>query len=316
MKKISILDTSICGTNLGDQIIMDAVNQILNQIFNGDFFIRLQTHDVINKVSYEHIQQSEYVIVGGTNLLSSNMNYYNQWKISLWDSLFIKDVILMGVGWCEYQPKPNLYTKILYNKVLNKSFFHSVRDSYSEKQLKSIGIDNVINTSCPTMWSLTEEHCSNIPCKKSSCVLLTFTKYRQCPEYDFQLINLLKDEYKKILFWIQQPEDFKYMRDMCGDDEQIVYIQPTLKALDKVLLECDLDYIGTRLHAGIRALQAKKRTLIISVDNRATEIAKDTNLPTISRDNIEGIANWINSNQKTFIKIPIGNIREWKNQFI
>ena len=74
--------------------------------------------------------------------------------------------------------------------------------------------------------------------------------------------------------------------------------------------------MGTRLHAGVRALQHKKRTLILSVDNRANEIAKDTNLPVISRDNLAAIASWINSKYETKIKIPVDNINQWKNQFL
>ena len=41
--------------------------------------------------------------------------------------------------------------------------------------------------------------------------------------------------------------------------------------------------VGTRLHAGIRALQKGNQALILSVDNRATEINKDINIPVISR---------------------------------
>lgn len=99
MKKISVFDTSFCSSNLGDQIIMDAVGKMLNDIFERDFFIKIQTHDVIGKSSYKTIKDSDYAIVGGTNLLSSNMNFYNQWKISLLDSFYIKNIILMGVGW-------------------------------------------------------------------------------------------------------------------------------------------------------------------------------------------------------------------------
>ena len=49
----------------------------------------------------------------------------------------------------------------------------------------------------------------------------------------------------------------------------------------------NIDYVGTRLHAGIRALQHKKRTIIIGIDNRAIEKAKDFNLTVIDRKNIK-----------------------------
>ena len=78
----------------------------------------------------------------------------------------------------------------------------------------------------------------------------------------------------------------------------------------------DIDFIGSRLHGGIRALNYKRRALIIGVDNRATEINRDTNLPFISRENIEHANKWINSVSKTEIHLPNDNINEWKSQFV
>ncbi|GCL41812.1 polysaccharide pyruvyl transferase family protein [Anabaena sp. FACHB-1250] len=312
MKKITIFDTSICSSNLGDQVIMEAVEKILNSLFKSDFFIKIQTHDVIGKSSYKSIQNSDYAIVGGTNLLSSNMNSYNQWKISLLDSFFIKSVILMGVGWWQYQKTPNLYTGILYRRVLHKEYLHSVRDNYTKQQLESIGFKNVVNTACPTMWSLTEEHCADIPRRKTDSVLVTFTEYNQNKEFDFKLIEILKENYKNIYFWIQQPKDYDHMYSIYGDNA--IYINPSLQALDEVL-NLDIDYIGTRLHAGVRALQRKKRSLILAVDNRAIEISKDTNLPVVPRNDWEGIKNWIDSANATHIQLPWDNINQWKKQF-
>ncbi len=312
MSIVTILNPSICSPNLGDQIIIDSVQKILEDIFVEALFIHIQTQDIISKNSYKFIRQSQFSFVGGTNLLSSNMNFYNQWKVNGWDSLFMKEIILMGVGWWQYQKQPNLYTKLLLTNVLNKKKLHSVRDSYTEKQLKSIGISNVVNTSCPTMWGLTEEHCAKIPEKKSDAVLVTFTEYNQNSKYDSQLLNLLTKKYNKIYFWTQQPKDYEYMYNLAGD--KVTYVSPNVKALD-VVLNSEIDYVGTRLHAGIRALQHQKRSLILSVDNRALEIAKDTHLPVLIRDDLEAIAKWIDSNYKAKIKLPLSQITEWKNQF-
>lgn len=314
MKTISVLDTSICSSNLGDQIIMDAVKDVVEDVCDPALLMHVQTHDVISKKSYRLMNQSELIFVGGTNLLSSNMNSYNQWKVSLWDSVFIKDIILLGVGWWQYQNKPNFYTKFLYKRLLSSKHLHSVRDSYTERQLKSIGITNVINTSCPTAWKLTEEHCASIPNQKSDSVLVTFTEYNQDEKLDSEILILLRKMYQTVYFWTQQPKDYEYMQAFCGD--KVIYLNPSLKALDQVLSSCNLDYIGTRLHCGIRALQYKKRVLILAVDNRATEIAKDINLPVLPRESIEAIKIWINSSYETRINIPKEKINQWKTQFI
>jgi Polysaccharide pyruvyl transferase len=312
MRTVSILDTSIASPNLGDQIIIDAVKENLNELFHNTLFIHFQTQDVISKTSYRRMEVSDFIFVGGTNLLSSNMNFYNQWKISLWDSFFLKDVILMGVGWWQYQEKPNFYTSILYKKILDSNYLHSVRDNYTKNQLELAGVKNVINTSCPTMWSLNEEHCSRIPQNKSDAVLVTFTEYKQNESLDSKIFTLLEQHYEQIYFWTQQPGDYEYMYKIAGD--KITYVRPNVRALDEVL-ELDIDYVGTRLHAGIRALQHRKRTLILAVDNRATEISKDTNLSVAIRDDLEHIKYWIYSNETTKITLPWENIDQWKKQF-
>ena len=142
---------------------MDSVKRQLLRIFQNGMFFSTITHDKISTNSYNLIKKSDYSIIGGSNLLSSNMNEYNQWKINLFDSFYLSNIILMGVGWWQYQKRPNLYTKFLMKTVLSKTLLHSVRDSYAESKLKELGIENVINTGCPTMWDLNKEHCSKIP---------------------------------------------------------------------------------------------------------------------------------------------------------
>jgi hypothetical protein len=46
-------------------------------------------------------------------------------------------------------------------------------------------------------------------------------------------------------------------------------------------LRYDVDFVGARLHGGIRALQRGRRTLTIALDNRAREIAGDTGMPVV-----------------------------------
>lgn len=315
MKIISLFDTSIGSDNLGDYIIMDSIRKIIKEIFGNTYIYNFPTHDIIFRYSWKKLSESNIILVGGTNILSSKgyLKYKSQWKVGLIDSYYIKNAILFGVGWNSYQGNPNIYRKFIYNHVLTKKYYHAVRDSYTENKLKLIGINNVLNTGCPTMWQLDKNHCRYIPKIKSNSVLLTFTDYNQNIEYDKKLYNLLKSNYKKIYFIPANPKDIAYAKKIC--DDNIIYLNSDLADLDNFLLSGNVDYIGTRLHIGIRALQNKKRTLIISVDNRAKEISEDTNLPVINRFNIEGINNWINKYYETNICLPINNINKWKNQF-
>ncbi|MBO5140007.1 MAG: hypothetical protein J6B76_05055, partial [Peptococcaceae bacterium] len=77
-----------------------------------------------------------------------------------------------------------------------------------------------------------------------------------------------------------------------------------------------VDYVGTRLYAGIHALNHKVRSIILAVDNRATEMGRDVNLPVIQRSEIaKTLENKINSEFATDIQIKQDNIESFKAQF-
>ena len=90
---------------------------------------------------------------------------------------------------------------------------------------------------------------------------------------------------------------------------------PSLKDYTKFLLNYECDYIGTRLHGGIYALQHKKRTIILKIDNRAEEMQKFCNLPCIARNDLQDLIEKINTSFETNIIIPEDNIKKWKEQF-
>lgn len=317
IRNITVLDTSIATQNIGDEIIMDAVYTELHDIFKEEMFLKIPTHEIIGLSSLSLLRNSEFGVVGGSNILSSAMNKYRQWKIYLTQSFLIKNkVLLLGVGWRNYQKKPNLFTRKLLKNLLSKELIHSVRDNYTETKLKDEGFENVLNTSCPTMWRLTPEHCAQIPQKKSNTVIFTLTDYSKGIELDTFFVNLLLSNYDNVYYWVQSRKDLIYLNELDVDKTNINIIPPTLHAYTQFLQDTDCDYVGTRLHGGIRALQFKKRTIIIGVDNRAIEKKKDFNLAVIERkDNIAELEKKIQSEFKTEINIPLHNIIKWKQQF-
>jgi polysaccharide pyruvyl transferase WcaK-like protein len=314
MEKLLVFDTSVLTKNLGDIIICDAVYEHLRCIFDNAHFINTTTHDYLGRESYKLARKCSESFVAGSNLLSSNMNKYNQWKINLFDVLFIKNVTLVGVGWWQYQDKPNLYTKFLLNGILSKNNLHSVRDDYSVNQLKSIGITNVINTGCPTTWNFTEQHCNKIKKTKSNRVVFTLTDYNKNYKSDVFLINKLLDNYDEIYFWPQGVGDLCYLNSLINTSI-IKVIKPSVSDFNNVLMLNNIDYIGTRLHAGIRSLQYGNRTLILAVDNRALEMSRDINLPVTLRNEYVSIEDFILGDFYTQIVIKSEEIYKWKKQF-
>jgi polysaccharide pyruvyl transferase WcaK-like protein len=313
MKKIAVFDTTISGYNLGNQIIMESVYKQLREIFPNDFFYKLPYME-ITRYTIGYIKRSDLIFFGGTNSLTGKMERYKQWGINPLNFWFIKDVILMGVGWWQYQKKTSLYTKIILNHCLSKKYFHAVRDSYTEKKLKEIGFENVLNTGCPTLWELDNQHIKNIKTTKSERAVITFTDYSLNIDRDKKLFKIIADHYKEIYVFLQGAGDFDYVFNTLNL-KNIKKIPPNLEAYDNTLFEQDVDYIGTRLHAGIRALQKGRRAIIIGIDNRASEMKKDFNLPVINEHEIDILPDLINSSLELNIKIPIDNIIKWKQQF-
>lgn len=317
MKKITIFDTSVATTNLGDEIIVDSVIRVLRDIFKDDTMIlRVPTHEVISRRTHRLVNESDFSFVAGTNILNSKFKIIkaNLWNLNLFDAVKLKNVILMGVGWSNYQDNPSTLSRYVYKNILDNEINHSVRDSYTKDKLHSIGIKNVINTSCPTMWSLTPEHTKSIPKNKGKNVVMTLTDYRQDRLNDKKLIEILKANYEKVYIWIQGMEDYKYLNSLSNELE---IIGPSLKSYDDLLdSDIDLDYVGTRLHAGIRALQKQRRSIIIGIDNRAIEKQKDFNIQVIKRENIDELERLINSVFATELTIDFQSIHEWKKQFI
>lgn len=315
MKKIVLYNPAISSLNIGDEIIAKSCKQNLDKIFNNDMYIEISTHLPVNNSYLKRIKDVRYSFVLGSNLLMPKLDArFRQWDIKMWNVEYMKPVILMGVGWNKYSTKTTTYTKNLYKRLLSDKYLHSVRDIYTEQKLKEIGINNVINTGCPSFWELTKEHCQDIPKSKSNKVVFTLTDYKRDFIKDKKLLEILKRNYKEVLFWIQGSDDYEYFKQI-NTDNNIQIIPPKLEEFDKIL-KTNVDYIGTRLHGGIRAIQHKCRSIILAVDNRATELNKNYNIPVIQRNDINNLEKVINNELVTDILLPSENIERWKKQFM
>ena len=312
-----VRDTSIYTHNLGDEIIMDSINQALATLLPNSRRLNGTSQIVTINSHSSFSKYCDVIFVGGTNLLSGDLFFRQQWK---WDLSLPQNRasnVLVGVGWKSYSQKFNMLGKLLLKSRLSSPYFHSVRDEFTKKVLAELGVKNVINTGCPTTWTLDREHCSKIPNKKGDCVLLTLTDYNTCDKDDQILLDILLKRYCRVFFWPQGLRDLEQLHKKVGA-EKVTLIEPSLRALDGLLADesMSLDYVGTRLHCGIRAMRFFRRSIIISIDNRATEISADMNLPTLPRRKIEGeLETAIERNFVTSIKIPMDAINEWQSQF-
>ncbi len=313
MTSVAILDTSIGDYNLGNEIIMEAVKDHLGQILPNAFFYRLPSQEIGN-LSLRIMRKSKLVFLGGGNTLTSNMEINSYWGVNLANFLFIRNIILMGVGWWQYQNYLTPFTRILLQKVLSSDYIHSARDIYTEKKLMEAGFKNVLFTGCPSLWKISKDICRTIRISKANEVLFTLTDYAKDQARDMKLLGILRSNYEKLIFWPQGEGDLEYLRTLTDMDMPI--LKPSVAELTSFLLKNDCDYVGTRLHAGIRSLQMGRRSIIIGIDNRAEEMKKDCNLPVIEQSRLDQLNAMIKSSFPTSLIIPHENIEKWKAQFV
>ena len=311
---IVLLDTSAESDNQGDYIIVENCEKQLSDCMDLSHISHIPTHRAINAAERAVLMNAGKKIFCGTNALSGHMSSYGLWHLTP-DVAPFKNTVLMGVGFDSRKPDFDRYSSQFFQTVLCKTGYHSVRDSFSAEKLRSMGIKNVLYTGCPTMWGLTAEKCATIPTKKASRVICTITDYLRDPANDSAMLDILLENYDEVYLWLQGRDDLAYIREL-GYENKLHLVESTLSTYDKALRMDDLDYVGTRLHAGIRALSAGRRSLIISIDNRAACIGADTGLPIIPRADITAsLKQRLYGEIKTSITMPWDNIALWKSQF-
>ncbi|HCJ32222.1 MAG TPA: hypothetical protein DHV70_04990 [Firmicutes bacterium] len=322
MENLVLFDVAEGTQNLGDYIIMQCIMEEMGFYFNNKYLTHFSTHTPIarcyqnfrrNMMSRACDNSKNKFICGANTIKESLLRISPDWNINIFNIKYYKDSITIGVGMDMNAKNMDFYTKYIYSKIFSKKFIHSTRDNRTMETFKKLGY-KAINTGCPTTWKLTEEFCKSIPTKKSDDVIFTLTFYDKDRKNDQKLIDILKENYKKIYFWVQGSEDYEYFNSF-ENINGIELINPNLQAYEDILNKKNIDYVGTRLHAGIYALRHKVRSIIISIDNRARDMSKTYSLNTIERNNIEMLSKMINSEFETNVKINTKAIEEWKSQF-
>ena len=270
-RKIVRFDPTISTANQGDFIIRNACEHVLHDCFPVQLSVAVPVRDRLSKVSMKHVGSADYAFVCGTNLLSSDMRRQRMWNIRLRDAVMMRcgdlhkrellnfrlihekfqrtHVILLGAGWYQYQDEPTGYTKRILKTLLDGQYLHAVRDEYTRQRLLKLGITNVLNTACPTMWGLTDDKCAQIPTHKAERVVTTLTDYRSSPDQDEQMLTMLQKHYREVYVWLQAVEDYACLRQMDARVTQNLHlIQPNLRDYTALLASGGIDYVGTRLH--------------------------------------------------------------------
>ncbi len=268
------VDPAVGTSNLGDFIISEAVSKSLDLIFPDARRSVVSSRDM-GQVSLNKVTEADYAFFGGTNALSANPLFgYRQFSTSRNSAIQLRNMTLLGVGWWQYQGKSNFLTRRFYQRMLRNDVMHSVRDEYTRKKLDEMGISNALNTGCPTMWEL-----SSFTKEIGSTAVFTLTDYHPNLERDGSFLRSMLKKFEKAFFWPQGAGDVAYLSRLTNDidAERIEILPPSIRSLDAAF-RSGACYVGTRLHAGIRALQNRAPSYIIAIDNRALEMSRSDSL--------------------------------------
>jgi hypothetical protein len=281
VNRIGWLNVELGTDNFGDKVISNSIRRNIVPIAGGESFREIPTHKIPSIADNLFMCRAHTLVVGGSNILSSHLEKHRQWPLPPWQLVSMrKRLALVGVGWWQYQGSPCAYTRRAYETLLISDFTHSVRDSYSQDHLAGMGFD-VVNTGCPTTWQLPDFLDFSY---EAQGALVTITDYYQDLERDRSWIRLVKKRYGDVALVPMGKGDRAYLGDWCVTEGVKLY-EDGLVGMDRALAE-GRDFIGTRLHAGIYALQHGRRALILGVDNRTAEMGRDLNLAWIPREEI------------------------------
>lgn len=309
--------------NLGDVVIFRAIARCLQALFPGEEIRRISSHEPLQESHYESMKAARILFLGGSNLLSSDVLAYNQWKFTAqrtdYDAPRFRDAVLFGIGWWQYQDAPTAFTSDFYRRILHGGGLHSVRDSYTAARLKDAGIPNVVCTGCPSMWSLDGVSSGRSGAWTEDC-LATVTDYYTNPKEDDRFLRLVLDHFRGTVFLFPQGTgDVNYIRSLPvfkQKSRRFHVLEHSLEKLEAFFDTERVSYVGTRLHGGIVALNNGVPSLILAVDNRAAEMAKDFGLPVVKRSDTASIQTWL-CGGKSFpgISVPKENVLRWCAQF-
>ena len=293
---------------------MESVNRVVGDLFPDTYIYRVPSHESLSDRTRDFVRRSSWCFIGGTNILSSDIQPWGLWRLdrSGANALGSTRTVCLGTGWRDYMSSPTPESRALLTTALSSEHIHAARDRYTQDHLVGLGLRSDF-TSCPTTWSLTTTHCETIPTARAKSAVVTVTAWSPERELDVIWLDMVRKSYEKVYFFSQMQDDFAYLFSLSFNDIQM--IGATLAAYDEFLEKNDVDFIGTRLHGGIRALQKGRRALILSIENRATEMGKDTGLPVVSRSNAAEIANWITTCPALNLDLPHEAISRWKAQF-
>ncbi len=215
---------------------------------------------------------------------------------------------------------PTRRTRAFLRLLFAGPWIHGVRDEYTAELLSDAGVSNYRVVGTPSLWDIPDDLGERIPRAKGARVVFAADEYFHDLKNDVATLKRLGRCYERVALWprnLPEPLDYaKRLIALAGIEESATVLAPGVESLIASLLEEGTDYVGPNLEAGIKALKAGRRTLILSSDDRSTGIVRLAHLPSIRRiEAADALEDWILADHEVRLAIPRRAIDGWMGQF-
>jgi nitrite reductase/ring-hydroxylating ferredoxin subunit len=196
MRSVTLLDTATASTNLGDQIIMEAVRREIDEVCADAFQYSVVSHEWMGRRSRSLIGRGRTSRSSAGRTCSARgcgssrsgrsrpCRPSGRARSSSWAAAGYQD-----------QYAADLYSRWLFKRVLEQeSIFTRCATARRSAMLKGAGVPNVINTGLSDAVAPDPDRCAAIPHAKSSSVVTTLNTYITNPAADRELLQLLRGE--------------------------------------------------------------------------------------------------------------------------
>ena len=310
---VTVADPSLGSWNVGDEVIANSALDVLRDGLAGYRVHRISTHVYPGLRPLRFIRASRCALVFGSNLLGPGVRSrrpLTPWRVTTLDATVNRGkYVLMGVGWITADRPWTRGVAAKTRALLSPELIHSVRDEHSAERLHEIGVDNHLLTGCPTTWKLDQV---DVRRSRGERAVVALNGASDDPRFVKRFAGLVADRYEQVAFFPQMPRDLTLVPHLPRSWE---VIGPNLWNLERALCQGEVDYLGTRLHAGIRAMQLGVRAFIVQTDHRAGSVCSVVQLRTFTKDELDEVGDLVDTDFENRAIPPRETINRYLAQF-
>ena len=268
--------------NIGDGFIMDSSIKLIQKKPKFIFSSRVSLTDE----DIEKINTTKSLIVMGANTLKDNYEITPNFNLEVLNKIKVP-IILMGIGHCGIESVTSngldADSSILVKEINNRFPFISVRCNYSYNYLKRSNINeqNILNTSCPVIYSVDE--INKQFSKGNQKVVVTITD-RIHIDKQIGLFHFVKENFKDsnlIASFHQNHNNNEldiYLKNLGFE----IFKSEQYEDFIELYKDTDL-HIGNRVHAHLKCLSLGVRSFLTPFDLRQLYFSKSLDFPLINK---------------------------------